>query len=903
MNCKQTPIASAVAVAMLMVAYPAYAADSADTQTKDATTTADQTITVTGIRASKQASLAAKKNAVSVVEVITAEDVGKMPDKNVADSLQRVAGVNTITAGGTEGGFGENDRISLRGTPAALALTTLNGHTVSSGDWYSLNIQGGGRSVSYSLLPSELVGRITVHKSSQADFVEGGASGSVDIETRKPLELKDPLTIMGSAEAVHSTLADKTDGQYNGLISWKNPENTVGLLVQGFSEDRHLRRDGQEFLWWDTTDDLWGGNSAVLAAHPDLKGKYITGLTGSSLFLQERKRKGGLIDAEFKPAGNFTIDLSGFYSKLDATNYNANFMLDTFNPITAGGISPSSYTISGNTVTSLQFPTTCPATSLSPNCSSVSSSVEDIAVRPGASSSSQFINADLKYKVNDQLSFSGKLGTTKGVGTTKDIGFEVWMPYVGGGYQTHGLSSPTSITLPGANTPSIGGNSNTVGGWASDVTATDKETYFQIDGKYLLDFGSIDSVQFGIRSADHKRSLEDVPGTVGAGGSNFGAIPSGTFTNYPGNFGSGLGGGVLANGWTLPESYINNWANQNITFAGHIYQSEFNVDEPVQAAYAMANLNAGNLTGNIGVRVVGTEEKVTSNQLMAANGGQGTYQPVTTKSDYTDVLPSANFRLELDKNLIGRFAVNRSMARPELGQLAGLTLFDIQQTGSGGNPKLKPIRSNNFDLGLEWYFGQNSRLSAELFYMDLETYVTFGSYTATFYNQSQKQFTQYRMSGPVNTTGEVKGLELSYQQPIWGGFGVEANYTMTHGKETQAAPNSACATTGDCDLIGTSKNAYNLGVYYENQRFNARVTYNYRSAFLNGLDRSSAIYQDAVGTVGASLDYSVTNQLTITAEGKDLNNPVLKSYASTPDQPRAFYTNGRQYYVGLRYKY
>jgi iron complex outermembrane receptor protein len=103
-------------------------------------------------------------------------------------------------------------------------------------------------------------------------------------------------------------------------------------------------------------------------------------------------------------------------------------------------------------------------------------------------------------------------------------------------------------------------------------------------------------------------------------------------------------------------------------------------------------------------------------------------------------------------------------------------------------------------------------------------------------------------------------------------------------------------------MVGTSKNSYNLGAYYEDERFSARVAYNYRSAFLNGLDRKSAIYQDAVGTISASLNYNLTKNISLSLEGKDLNDPLLKSYATSPDQPRAFYKNGRQIYFGLRAK-
>jgi iron complex outermembrane receptor protein len=147
MKTRHTPVAPAVALVLTGLALSAQAQQAAASAAPASAPDAQQ-ITVTGIRASLQQSLNQKRNAETAVEVITSEDVGKMPDKNIADSLQRVPGVNVATAGGTEGGFGENDRISLRGTPSFMTLTTFNGHTVSSGDWYVDNITSGGRSVS-----------------------------------------------------------------------------------------------------------------------------------------------------------------------------------------------------------------------------------------------------------------------------------------------------------------------------------------------------------------------------------------------------------------------------------------------------------------------------------------------------------------------------------------------------------------------------------------------------------------------------------------------------------------------------------------------------------------------------------------------------------------------------------
>jgi iron complex outermembrane receptor protein len=873
-----TPIAAAVALLSVSAGVSAQQAEK------------PQEVVVTGIRASLQQSINQKRNAESLVEVITAEDVGKMPDKNVADSLQRIPGVNVATAGGTEGGFGENDRVSLRGTPSALTLTTFNGHSISSGDWYAANIAGGGRSVSYSLFPSELIGRVTVYKTAQADLVEGGAAGSVDIESRKPLEFKQKLTAIGSLQGVNSSLAGKNNAQISGLVNWKNDDNTVGIMVQAFDQKRSLLRDGQEFLWWDKMVPGYDGSGWV-QANPNVLGKNISLLTGTAQFSQERETKGGMVDLQYKVNPDLTFDLTGFYSKLEASNVNRNMMFAPYSAMTngwsgKGGVAPSNWTVVGDTITSLTLPGSCP-TGL--DCSSMSTTVQDIAVRPGSYSDSRFVNLDVSYKASKDLSFTGKVGQTQGTGHTRDIGYEVWNAYTGGSITVFGLNEPARIVVPGSDKLTFRPN-GPIGGWASDVTATDKESYGQFDGTFKTGNDILHSIKFGARVATHKRDLTNLAGTVDAAGTLVANAPTGVTT-----LNSSLPN-VLNNTWTLTGDSVTAWANKYVTFNTHAYQAEFNVKEDVQSAYAMANFNTDKVSGNFGVRFVNTKEHV-------ENGSpNNTWAPIVTENTYTDILPSANFRVDIADKLVGRFAVSRTMARPDFGQLAALSLLDTQMTGSGGNPNLKPIRSNNFDLGVEWYFAPKSLVSAGIYNMSMDSYVTYGSFTQQFYNYAQKKVTDYKMSAATNTTAEVKGLELAYVQDFGNGFGVNGNYTYADGKETGKAPGSACATIGDCSMVGTSRHSYNLGAYFENSKFSARVQYNYRSKFLNGLDRNSAIYQDAVGTISASLGYNLTDNISLTLEGKDLNNPMLKSYATTPDQPRAFYKNGRQIFFGVRAK-
>jgi len=875
-----TPIATAVAILITSTAAMA----------QDASKTPDAVVTVTGVRAALAQSINQKRNADSLVEVITAEDVGKMPDKSVADSLQRVPGVSVATAGGAEGGFGENDRVSLKGTPSNLTLTTLNGHTVSSGDWYISNITGGGRSVSYSMFPSELIGRVTVHKSAQANLTEGGAAGNVDIETRKPLSFKKPLTLMGSIEGAYGDAAKKTDLQVSALANWKNDANNVGVLVQVFDEKRTLRRMGQEFLWWDKLTK--GFAPDWIAKNPEVENKYLSMLTGSSLFQQKRERKGGMVDVEVKVNSDFSFDISGLYTRLDADNVNANFMLAPYQPLSnnwsgVGGVVPSAYTISGNQITSITFPKTCPVAS----CANMGPSVQDIIARPGSFSDSKFVNVDWKYRVSDDLKITGQIGTTRGTGYARDYGYEAWLAYSGTSLTMHGLDAPATVTVDNAGTFNPRTGADFFGGWASDTTAKDKETYGQVDGTYKTPWDVVPTIRMGLRTAKHDRQLTWLAGTVAPAGSLLANRPTG-LTTYP----TSPLDNVLQNPWTFTADSMKEWGDKYVKFDSHSYQNEFTIAEKAHAAYAMGDLNLGAVTGNVGVRFVKTEINV-------ANGsGNTVWNPVYTSKTYNDFLPSLNLRTDLASNVVLRGAASRTLARPDFGALGSLSLNDLTFSGTGGNPNLKPIYSNNVDAGIEWYFMPKSLIAMSVYDMHLGSYVTFGSSVAQFFNQSTHSVTNYNMSSALNTKARVKGVELQYSQDLGNGFGASVNYTYADGKETGKAPKSACADLGDCSMIGTSKNSYNASVFYENDKFSARVNYSFRSAFLNGLDRNSAIYQDDVGTVSLALNYNLTENLTLSFEGKDLNDPLLKSYATTKDQPRAFYKNGKQFFLGVRGK-
>ena len=876
-----------------------------------------QEVVVTGIRASVQQSLEAKRNATSVQEVITAEDIGKMPDKNVADSLTRVPGVTTSSASANEGGFDENDRVSMRGTNPSLTQTMINGHAVAAGDWFVLNqVQQVGRSVSYTLLPSELVSQIVVHKSSQASLIEGGVAGSVDIITRKPLDFSQPVTLQGSVGAVYAALPDKTDGQYSLLGNWKNDANTFGVMAQGFLEKRHLRRDGAELLGYETI----APGSAIATLHPDLSGVMYPALIGAALFTQERERKGGLIDFQIAPNDDLKIDLQGFYSKLDAANYNRNYLSWQTHFVAKGaGQSPlPGYVIRNNTLVSANW-AAVPGTLYG---------VYDQISRPDESATASFVTLEGNWHVSDALSFLGQVGTSDGHGKTGTQDVSETQPGTGAGtsYELHGTGSGPSFGFGATdNSTPFPGGQPVVFGWifgAQDVDVKDEEEWAKIDGQYAIDNDSWTDLKFGVRYNTHERGSHNAiaqgPTFSGpnGGGTSTANYPT-TFTNYPADFHS-FGGSIPTDIWFwTPEqlaAYNGPGLVQRDPLQREYYQYAFNVKEKNSAAYVQADFKGDKWTANIGVRYVQTKENaVTYTQVSANTPGAtttslfGPFIGIPVDHTYNDVLPSANLKIDLSADLVARFAVSKTMTRADYSALGGFTDLSPPATqggtgtGSGGNPDLKPIRSTNVDAGIEWYFATRSLLSAGLFYMDLDNYVGFGSETKTYLTFSSQapngEEVPYLLTVPVNAKGRVQGAELAYQQALGEHFGVSANYTYADGKQT------SLVTNGDDRLVGTSKNTYSASGWFENQRFSARLSYAYRSAFFSGLDRNSAFSQDKIGDLAASLQYTLNDMWSFSLDGQNLNNPTLKYYSLNKDQPRAFYKNGAQYYFTVRAKF
>jgi iron complex outermembrane recepter protein len=898
------------------------------------------TVVVTGIRASLQKSIDTKKEADTNVEVVSAEDIGKLPDKNIADALSRLTGVNVQYGGALA--LDEAERVAIRGTSPNLNLTTINGHALSSGDWHVGDQAGSGRSVGFGLMPSQLIGKAIVYKTGRADITEGGIAGTFDIQTRRPLDdFKQNLTGEISLGAVHAELAKKTDPQASGLIAWQNDSKNLGVMLQAFREDRHLRRDGQETFGFNFISAAAANN----AGNPALAGLRLPGSLNSALFEGKREREGGFIGVQWKPTNNIDLNVSGFRAELRADNYNSSaFALP--NTLISNGWIIKNPIVEGDVLVgaTLERPANAAASQR------VIGLQFDHNLRQGAKSLSDFIDFDGKFNISDNLTLKTRIGITKGSGVTNSqpsLTFGLINPNL-----TYRINTgrPTDYTVLNANgTPIDTGNINNyvqLSNTGASVRSTDEEKYFHFDGEYKLGNGIFTNIKFGARNAKHERNYEVIAPRYNAidnadgspvTPSPFISVTGGLLvtnvvnnnipvpaTRYPANWGSGLDANFPRNLFRFNPDQLQNFANQFINWdpiKNKQWNSGYTVEETNNAAYVMSEFELDKVTGNIGLRAVETKVRSVSYQALPSGTATGqcvplqpcsipgaittsriaTYIPQVVETSHTAYLPSLNIRWEIASDLIARFALTKTLGRPNYNELAGaVSVNNTLLTGTSGNPNLKPTTATNIDANVAYYFDRRAYVSGGLFHQELKDYVKPGLSRVEFFNTATGLNAIYDVTSRIAAQAKLSGAEVAAETPIGNtGFGVLANLTYIEAKDSDNQP-----------VLGTSRITYNLQGYYEDDKFSARLAWNYRSnyaiGFVNNATNTATIgthRYKGEGGLSTSISYKFTPNLSVTADGNNLLNPVRSTYYITENAPGYWHQNGRQYFVTLRAKF
>ncbi len=859
----------------------------------EAAETVEETITVVGIAEALQEAVEIKRESDSIVDAVVAEDVGKLPDKNLAEAVQRVPGVVINRE------FGEGERVSLRGVAPNLVRTTVNGHSVAVADWFVLEQLAATRSFNYLLLPSEIIGLLKVYKSPTADIDEGGIGGTINVETRKPLDL-DSFTFIGSLQTAYTENSDSYDPNGSALVSWKNRAGNVGVLFSGVYQKRDIRRDGVEVLGYFTDPTT---------------GLQVPDLIGSALFQQERERRAFNAEVQFRPNDRLEVRINGLHSRFEADNINQNYLAWGSQALGGGG------TLSDAVV---QGDTAVAGVISSRNGGTEGRGVVFDAIDRFAFAETSYVDFDATYKAGDNWLVHFDTGYTQAEGDTESQPFVEFGAPAAFRYDLRGSTPQVTFLNVDPTNPN-----DMEFDFASlhNITNDDDELYSYLDAERFLNLNTLESLKFGIKYTDHERQTDFQATTFGsfflpllATGCNGRACTPADFAGgmTPDDFLSGIGApGTLDRYWSVNRALV-----ERILFGsfngGRIPNppAVFSVKEETSGGFVMAKLrgSAGNWHGNLGLRAVVTDQESTGNVVSSAgeiSNAFGNFTRVTVDRSYTDYLPSLNFAFDLKDDLVLRLAAARTIARPDYTDVAPrVTLNEGALTGQGGDPDVDPFRANQADVSLEWYRGKDSILSAAVFYKDIESFITDRpvqqrhliqtnnpntslcqpAFTPEFPNRYSCLFTiNQRANGGGGT---VNGLELNLLQPLGAGFGIQANYTYSNAE----------ADDSELEIPGNSEHSGNLVAFYENRRFAARLAYNYRSEFFVTFDRSTRLNQDELKSLDASLAFNVFRNISLTLDGVNLTEEELTQFASDRFRPRAAYDNGRYFFAGIRFR-
>ena len=822
-------------------------------------------------RSSIERALDTKRNADSIVDAVSAEDIGKFPTENVADALQLVSGVSISRSRG-EGLF-----VSVRGLGPIFQATTLNGRNVAVNENVE-NSRQSGRQFRYDVLPSELVSAIEVVKSPTAAMDEGAIGGIVNLRTFRPLELGQ-VTFTGSAKANWQSLSGDTDPRASGLTNWVNEDNNFGVLAAVTYARRAVRQDRMMTFDWQLGR---AQNGRVVDGL--IPGVFNPRRTRPTLELEDRERIGFSTAWQWRPTENLDLNADFLYSKF-TTRFDE-FGIDI--ELDRGAL--SNQMVRGNSL--------------------VAGTLNNTRLQASRETSEQEhenyvlgLNAEW---TQDEWTVIGDIAYSEAESETIDpirrnrlrvSGARVDFDFSGGSGRVPDLAMPNTdisrlASFPGRRIE------------YRPIVSVDDDFSLQLDVERALQ-SAITSVEFGLKYRARTRDYDrrDIRVSDGIAGVTF-TDPqfSGRFPDN--NFLSGQSGNFPRT-FVVPSdtAFFNAFFDTPSLLARPLttgdLRNSYDIEETIQSAYVKANLVADigvPVTGNIGLRMAKTGQT-------AAGHGQlgGAAVPVSFEKDYTDYLPSLNLLFELREDLLLRTSASRVITRPSLADIAPRLTFgtDINDA-DGGNPRLDPYRANQYDASLEWYFSEASAVSFAVFHKDIGNFVT--NSITTIAGPAGTAFPTYNLSSRVNG-GEVKisGIELSYQQIYdflpapFDGLGFQANYTH--------ASDETSANVGT-SVEGLSNNSLNMLLFYETGSYSARLSYNWRDDFVAsaGNARQPSRVEDAFGLLDMSLSYAVNDSLSVTLEATNLTNAAQEIYAGTPDRFQELNYWGRRVVLGVKLK-
>jgi len=878
-------------------------------------------VIVTGLRASLAQSVDIKRESIDIVDSIVATDIGKFPDNNVVEALQRVTGVQV-----TDRGAGEVTRVSIRGLEDVT--TTVNGRNIFTAS---------GRSVALADIPASLLARTDIYKTRSSELIETGIAGVIDIHTQRPFNFEGPKVVL-AARGIYQEQRDKIDPNLSALLSntWQTDAGRLGALVNvSYAEtnyrDQSLTSGAMVPFWTENPPpgftplqrifpveqgvEVW--QPGLEAGLPFAEGSTLNWMgedyeyylsrdaVFASDFTGKRKRPAANISLQWAPNERSEYLFEAFYNGYRNESFNS-LLFSFVDWWGALGDNP------GSTI-------------------SLYDGTNIIRERSAVGFPYNFVSGDLATGKTDSYVYA--LGGNWMIGDQLDLRSELV-------YQTSKFASTFFAMRGDRVTDTVSVNFNDHDGipafafgengdpadpaqW-NMAQLYDNANYnkgdaftWTGDGKFSADWGPVKNVKFGARyddrSAEEGQRTQDAP-PCGSG------TDTCLFSSYPGlasiNSGFFDGHANVPTSWFVPNGYyIRDNADEFRALYGLPTSDQlsmtknFEVDEATTAVYGMVEFDTlllGHvLDGQFGARYVNVETDM-------AFGGE------SASASASKLLPSVMVRYELVPDVNLRLSYGQTLRRPAFAQLNPNITYveDVTNIGygtaTGGNPDLKPTESKNYDLAVEYYFGKGNAIFASLFRREIDGLVV------DFRNRVTYEGYDYILSQPDNASnGELEGYELGvvwfpeFLPGVLDGLGVQASYTSLDSKQDIPITNTAGEVVGTdtTPMFGVSDSSYSVVLAYERKYFDARLSYVWRDDFLNNYEAALfanplGVYREAETSLDFQLSVYPMEGLTLTFDATNLTEEIYHSYYEYPDTHNfgnALYS--RTFALGLRYDF
>lgn len=882
-------------------------------------------VVVTGIRASLTKALDIKRESIEVVDAIVAEDIGKFPDNNVVEALQRVTGVQV-----TDRQSGEIARVFIRGLDDIT--TTLNGRNIFTSS---------GLSVALADIPAGLLNRVDVFKTRSADRLETGIAGVIDIHTQRPFNF-DGRKMSFSVRGIYQEQADKIDPHVSVLLSdrWEVGEGSFGALVNVSYAETNYRDQSVTagamlpfvtgtppagFVPFERifpSYDPVPPNPPKVNERPIWPAGQVLGLSttpGSTLIMNGQPveyllSRDAVFASDFtgkreRPAANLSFQWAPNDSSeyLFETFYNG-YRNDSFNSLLFSFVDWWG-NLGSNPAANVEL---YPGTNI-------------VKSRNNVGAPYNFTSGDLTSGKTDSFLYAlgGKWNLTDNFNLKSEFAYQTSQFDVSFlAMRADRVTNSVSVDFNSGNgVPAFSFADNPATPNIDESDATDPNQWgmaqlydnadrdkgnaktLTLDGDYTTDWGIFQSLDMGVRYDD--RTAEESQRRQMAEPCNR-ALASCQLATYPGlqsvNNGFFDNRSAVPTTWLVPNGpYVQDNADQFRTVYGLAtsdqlrLQKTFNVDEVTASAYLQTNfvteIANRKFDGQFGVRYVDVDTDMTFIDINSP-----TFDVSTASAKASKLLPSVMLRYGITDDIAVRLSYGQTLRRPAFFNLNPVIDYVEDVTGigygtaTGGNPNLKPTESKNYDLAVEWYFAESSALTAALFKRQIEGFVV------PFRRRVRFEDYDYILTQPDNSSnGELEGIELGFVYfpkglPSWlDGIGTQASFTAVDSQQDTPVTDDVGNVTGTVQtpLFGVSDTSYSVVLAYEKPKFSTRLSWVWRDDFLN--NNEAALFANPLGIYRApeksldfQLNYNVTKNFVVSLEGTNLTEELFQSYYVYP---------------------